>query len=461
MTRARREGKVLVPGPSRSCGAMPQAHGPRGRRAFARSNTAPEVSRHARHDHPVRLSGQPGRGRGRHRHDGRSVLARPHGAVRHPGRPARGGARRGGRGRGGRLCGQEVARIAEIAAEAGLPAPAHVDIRDRAGWSAEAAAAGPKQAALVADALLARPSTRVADVVSEGLCLVIGPAERAIPAAERLAGLLAVTVLLPEEAELPLDRRFEVVVGRLGGARGALGGFTVAIDALRQLRPGGRGAWAFTEPRDGASSACDVILDLSGGTPLFPAHGKREGYLRPDPRDPQAVADAILAGEPAHRYVREAAPPALRARALRTLPRLAARLQPLSGGVPNERHHLGGRARGDRHDGLRGLRRLRRAVPVAGHHLRRPARRTRVPPDRHARAGLPPGRRPRAAAPGPRRARGRDDRARRPLRRGAAGGRDPDGARHRVGLRPRGDAGRAGRGLRRGGRACPAGARTS
>ena len=192
-------------------------------------------------------------------------------------------------------CGQEVARIAEIAAEAGLPAPAHVDIRDRAGWSAEAAAAGPKQAALVADALLARPSTRVSDVVSEGLCLVLGPAERAIPAAERLAGLLSVTVLLPEAAELPLDRRFDVVVGRLAGARGALGGFTVAIDALRQLVPGGRGDWTFAEPRDGASSACDVILDLTGGTPLFPAHGKREGYLRPDPRDPQAVADAILA----------------------------------------------------------------------------------------------------------------------------------------------------------------------
>ena len=191
-------------------------------------------------------------------------------------------------------CGQEVARIAEIAAEAGLTAPGFVDIRDRAGWSDEAAAAGPKQAALVADALLGRPETPVADVMSQGLCLIVGPASRAIPAAERLAGALSVTALLTDDAEPPLDRRFEVAQGRLRGAVGALGGFTVSIDALRQLVPGGRGALGFDEPRDGARSACDVILDLRGETPLFPAHEKREGYLRPDPRDPQAVADAIL-----------------------------------------------------------------------------------------------------------------------------------------------------------------------
>ena len=192
-------------------------------------------------------------------------------------------------------CGQEVARLTEIAAAAGLPAPGFVDIRDRAGWSGEAARAGPKQAALVADALLPCPETPVADVVSEGLCLIVGPAAVAIPAAERLAGALSVTALLSEEAEPPLDRRFEVALGRLRSAAGALGGFTVSIDGLRQIAPGGRGPLGFGPPRDGASSACDVILDLRGGTPLFPAHAKREGYLRPDPRDPQAVADAILA----------------------------------------------------------------------------------------------------------------------------------------------------------------------
>ena len=192
-------------------------------------------------------------------------------------------------------CRQEVARLAEIAEGAGLPAPGFVDIRDRAGWSSEAASAGPKQAALVADALVARPETPVVDVVSQGLCLIVGPAARAIPAAERLAGAPSVTALLSDGAEPSLDRRFEVARGRLRSATGALGGFAVSIDALRQLVPGGRGAPTFGEPRDGARSACDVILDLRGDTPLFPAHGKREGCLRPDPRDPQAGADAILA----------------------------------------------------------------------------------------------------------------------------------------------------------------------
>ena len=39
-------------------------------------------------------------------------------------------------------CGQEDARISEIAEEAGRPAPLCIDIRDRAGWSDEGRAAG-------------------------------------------------------------------------------------------------------------------------------------------------------------------------------------------------------------------------------------------------------------------------------------------------------------------------------
>jgi ferredoxin len=49
----------------------------------------------------------------------------------------------------------------------------------------------------------------------------------------------------------------------------------------------------FGPPRDGAISTCDLILDLSGGAPLFPAHDLRPGYLRADPRDRAAVERAI------------------------------------------------------------------------------------------------------------------------------------------------------------------------
>jgi ferredoxin len=112
-------------------------------------------------------------------------------------------------------------------------------------------------------------------------------------AARRLKDALSVTVLLPEGAAAPETREVDVVSGRIRRAAGAFGGFDLTLDALRQVNPAGR-AVAFGPPRDGARSACDVILDLTGGTPLFPAHHKREGYLRPDPGSPQAVADAIL-----------------------------------------------------------------------------------------------------------------------------------------------------------------------
>ncbi len=192
-------------------------------------------------------------------------------------------------------CQQERPRFEELAEEIGAPVPGFVDIRDRAGWSDEADRAGPKQAALVAEALLPPPSARTVDVESEGRCLVIGKSAVVLPAAELLSGPLAVTALLTDaDDDLPLDRGFEVVAGQLAQASGALGGFRLRIDGFRQVEPGGRGEFALTGPRDGARSECDLILDLSGGTPLFPAPEKREGYLRADPGDPNAVAAAVF-----------------------------------------------------------------------------------------------------------------------------------------------------------------------
>src|SRR5262249_15037172 len=50
----------------------------------------------------------------------------------------------------------------------------------------------------------------------------------------------------------------------------------------------------FSNPRDGAVSRCDLVLDLSGGAPLFPAADLRDGYLRADPNDPAAVLQTVL-----------------------------------------------------------------------------------------------------------------------------------------------------------------------
>src|ERR1041384_2978393 len=42
-------------------------------------------------------------------------------------------------------------------------------------------------------------------------------------------------------------------------------------------------------------SRCDIVLDLTGGTPLFPAPELRDGYLRADPADPADPAAGLRA----------------------------------------------------------------------------------------------------------------------------------------------------------------------
>ena len=192
-------------------------------------------------------------------------------------------------------CAQEARVFEALADELDLPAPPTVDLRDRAGWSEDSASNVPKMSALAAEALLDRPATKTVDVISEGLCLIMGPPDAALSAAEALKDHLSVTVLLPPDSELPDSRNYDVVTGRLRNARGALGQFTLRIDALQQVEPGGRGSFALSAPRDGAASDCDVILDLSGEPALFPAHEKREGYLRADPAHPPSVAAAVMA----------------------------------------------------------------------------------------------------------------------------------------------------------------------
>jgi ferredoxin len=192
-------------------------------------------------------------------------------------------------------CTQESRTFEALAAELEVPAPPLLDLRDRAGWTADSGSNLPKMSALIAEALLPAAPEKTLDVMSEGLCLILGAPQVALSAAEHLAPHLAVTVLLSEDSEPPDSRAFDVITGRLRRATGALGQFEVTIDALRQVEPGGRGTRMFTDPRDGGVSHCDILLDLRGETPLFPAHEKREGYLRADPGHAPAVAAAILA----------------------------------------------------------------------------------------------------------------------------------------------------------------------
>ncbi len=192
-------------------------------------------------------------------------------------------------------CQQEAARFTDLADEIGAPAPEFVDLRDRAGWTADTADTGAKMAALVAEATLTQPLPKTVDIVSDGICLIIGAPDVAFAAAEKLADILAVTVLVPEVTEMPVTTGYDCCIGHLRRASGTLGQFQIQIDSFQQVLPGGRGAPSLTEPRNGAQSECDLILDLTGNTPLFPAPEKRDGYLRADPASLPAVADAILA----------------------------------------------------------------------------------------------------------------------------------------------------------------------
>ena len=189
-------------------------------------------------------------------------------------------------------CQQERTRFEELANELEVELAGFVDLRDRAGWSD--GDPSPKMAALAAEAALQLPVGKSVDVVSEGTCLIIGGAE-AVKAAEDLCETLAVTVLLNTSELIPVDRRFDCVVGSVKHLTGALGGFSVRFETLQKVRPGGRGALQLGPVQSGVVSECDIVVDLSGASALVPAPEKREGYLRADPKHPPSVFKAVLA----------------------------------------------------------------------------------------------------------------------------------------------------------------------
>jgi len=192
-------------------------------------------------------------------------------------------------------CTQEAPLFAETAGEA-AEGMLFANIRETAGWSNDAAAAGPKMAALIAAAAEPLPATPFVPLTSEGVILVYGRDERAIEAARLLEAQLDVTVLLtrPQDVAPARVTAFPVVRGTIRSATGHLGAFELTIDDYATPAPSSRGALAFGRPRDDATSRCDIVLDLTGGTPLFPAPDLRDGYLRADPGDAAAVLRAVL-----------------------------------------------------------------------------------------------------------------------------------------------------------------------
>ncbi|WP_439575082.1 4Fe-4S binding protein [Phreatobacter sp.] len=193
-------------------------------------------------------------------------------------------------------CTQEAPLFQETAEDMGYAGRlVFANTRELAGWSTEADKAGPKTAALIAAASVEMPPIQIASLESKGVALIYGRDETAIEVASRLADSLDVTVLLtrPGDVTPAATTDFPVVKGTITGATGLLGAFDLAIDDYALPSPSSRRAYRWQVPRNGASSASDLVIDLTGGPALFPAADLRPGYFRADPADRAAVEKLI------------------------------------------------------------------------------------------------------------------------------------------------------------------------
>lgn len=191
-------------------------------------------------------------------------------------------------------CAQEAPLFAELAEAAGAPTPSFVDIRDRAGWSSQAAAATAKIAALIAEALVPPAQPPTLSLNSAGQILILGEDQTALAVAARLGaerGVVCLLTAVAADMTPPFARPFAVLRGRLGRIGGALGGFDVDVEDAAGLAASARDAMRFDPPGPPQALRADVILDLRRGAP--PLWAARDGYLRCDPNSPAALEKAL------------------------------------------------------------------------------------------------------------------------------------------------------------------------
>ena len=275
-------------------------------------------------------------------------------------------------------CTQQAPLFTEVAEDLGFAGElAFANIRETGGWSDAGADAGPKAAALMAMAAEAAAAPSVVTLSSGGVVLIYGRDETAIEAGRRLADRLDVTVLLSRPEEVMPHRvwDFPVMRGTIRNAKGHLGAFELTVDDFAAPAPSSRGALRFGASRDGAVSRADILLDLSGGDPLFPAHDLRDGYVRADPRDRAAVAEALwkaadLVGEfDKPRFIDFSPELCAHSRSRITGCTRCLELCPTGAITPAGDHVV------DRRRDLRRLRQLRRRLPDRRRRLRGPERR--------------------------------------------------------------------------------------
>ena len=115
-------------------------------------------------------------------------------------------------------CTHEAALLSDVAAEGGRETPIQfTNLRETAGWSNEAAQAGPKMAALLAAAAEPAPAVPLIRLESRGVILICGRDETAVEAGNLLKDHLDVTVLIEPPAAIapPRGADFPVAKGRV------------------------------------------------------------------------------------------------------------------------------------------------------------------------------------------------------------------------------------------------------
>ena len=196
-------------------------------------------------------------------------------------------------------CTQETATFDSLAEEHGCAAPATVNIREMAGWSDQSAKALPKMAALMQQAGDSQRPGRSLSLVSHGRCLIYADAGRpnggssaALELGSRLNGSLGVTVMIAN-ADDSLEATTDcglVTTGSIQSASGHFTHFDLIINKFAESAPHSRDHLMFGSTMDGVETSCDILIDLTGDTPLFTGWEKRDGYLRAQADDSVALA---------------------------------------------------------------------------------------------------------------------------------------------------------------------------